>query len=109
MSAIIVPRPGPISTSLNDEHADHFTEQLADFGRGHEIAGTAEGFARLVIAVFRIGQAERKEIGHADRAIRLDDRLDLLTECGGHGSPPPTASVLQGSLPAGTEHGPSAK
>ncbi len=51
MSAIMVPRPGPISTRIADsgaamllpgldqEDADHFAEQLADFRRGDEIAG----------------------------------------------------------------------
>ena len=69
---------------MDDEDADHLAEDLADLGRGDEIAGTAEGLAGAVIAVFGVREAEREIIGDADRAVGLDNRLDLFAESGGH-------------------------
>ena len=69
---------------LDEEDADHFAEQLADFRGGDEIAAAAERIARPVIAMFRIGQAEGEIIGDADRPLRCDDGPDLLRERRGH-------------------------
>ncbi len=75
---------------LDKEDADDLAEQLADLRRGDEVAIAAEGVARLVIAVFGIGEAQREIVGDADRAGGADDRLDLLGKWRGHR----TASAL---------------
>ena len=77
-----VPAPG-----LEQEHADEFAEQLADLGRGDEIAALSERLARAVVAMFRICEAEREIVGDADRARCQDERLDLVAERRGHRRP----------------------
>ncbi|MOA68529.1 hypothetical protein D3C78_1961910 [compost metagenome] len=57
---------------MHHEDPEHFAEKLADLWRGDEITRTAEGFATLVITVFRIGEAERKIVGNAERTIEPD-------------------------------------
>ena len=92
MSAISVPRPGPSSTSrtgvgradhapdMDEPRADDLAEHLAHLRRGDEIAVDAERIARRVVAVLGIAEAKRHVVGDAHRAVRLDERLDLLAE-----------------------------
>ncbi|MEY9098375.1 hypothetical protein ABIA24_001284 [Sinorhizobium fredii] len=39
---------------MNQEYADHFPEELADLGRGREVAGPSEGLANAIVAVLRV-------------------------------------------------------
>ncbi|MNY61858.1 hypothetical protein D3C86_1985940 [compost metagenome] len=71
---------------MDHEDADHLAEQLADFRRGDEIAVTAEGFARAVITVFRIGEAKREIIRNGDGTVCPDQILDLFGQGSGVGS-----------------------
>ncbi len=100
MSDIMVPRPGPISTRRTPAgvpwRCQAWTMKTPIISPKSWLTSGAvtksperpNGLAGSVVAVFGIGEAQRKEIGDADRAVRLDDRLDLLTECGGHAPPP---------------------
>ncbi len=60
--------------------ADQLAEDLADLGRGDEVAGAAEGVALHVVAVLGVGEAGRHEIGDRDRPAGADLRLELLGE-----------------------------
>ena len=60
--------------------ADEFSENLADLGRGDEVAAGAEGVAGRVVAVCRIEQANRHVVGHGERPGRFNQPGDLLPE-----------------------------
>ena len=55
-------------------------EHLADLGRGGEVAGDAERFARRVIAVLRVEEAGRHVVGDADRPRSGDRRRNAARE-----------------------------
>ncbi len=62
---------------LDCPQPDHFAEHLADFRRGDEVAGRADGVAVRVIAVLGIVEAKRHECGHRHRPVAGDAAADL--------------------------------
>ena len=83
-SRISVPRPGPSSAStkrsgralvgpdLRHPGADELAEHLADLGGGHEVAGSAEGIARGVVAVLGVAERQRHVGFERERSLRRD-------------------------------------
>ena len=60
--------------------ADQLAEDLADLGRGDEIAAPSERLARRVIAVGRIAEACRHVFGDRHRPAGVDTRREPLGE-----------------------------
>jgi hypothetical protein len=63
-----------------DPDGDEFAEHLAHLRRGGEIAGRSEGFARRVIAMVRVEQAQRHVLGNADRPRLRHQGGDLFAQ-----------------------------
>ena len=79
--------PTHLPPDLNHPEADQFTEDLADHGRGDEVAIGPDRRAHGIIAVAGVMQAKVHVLGHADRSGAPDPICEASGQAHGARSP----------------------
>ena len=85
-----LPHPVP---GVGAPRADQLAEDLADLGRGDEIALPAQGVAPGVVAIFGIAVRRRHETGDGNRPATRDPLPQLLAEWSHRGNARRTSQI----------------